>query len=940
MWRSRGQTVTTGHARTPLELETMTIATYAGNIAVLKKFMEAAILDQFEEEGDETNIFVLSDGWAGGWEKAMTKPRRSKESIVLDDDLSEKLISDAKKFLESSQWYGDRGIPYRRGYLLHGPPGCGKTSFTQVLAGALKLDMCMLSLSNAQLDDQKLAQNFREAPENAIILLEDVDAVFVDRDVQKKGKGSGGTGVSFSGLLNAIDGVASQEGRLFFMTTNYPEKLDSALVRPGRCDVKEELRCASRNQMARLFLRFFPHSNLIEAKKFASMLPEFELSMAQLQGHLLEYRDSAENAVNKVNEFLSASKPQQVKKMTIYDHLKRVGLERLAPLFEMHGYKYQSDLHGLDVKTVAEWDVELQYDYLQCQRLKRLLEEEKKLMDEEYPLASIATIRDAFFAAYPIQSMQILEAQKEEEEEEEVKEEKQMTLTPPPTLLRQTSYEQQTKRCPGTAVTLTTKGKHPMSPRTRSLTINITTKLDGLAKSLAGKLSRDGKGDVSLWQLRWLLAQNPYPEYAVANASSLTSSRADSTRVHTPMSMYSWLKRAGLNKLWHTFEDAGYKWAYELKSGLKAVKDVKALVKSNDAAFLFRLIQNDAKDRNTTCGLLHPDRERVRHLYRLAWPQCTHDQAHQFAQLLTNKCGYGKCSVRQLTQYLFQPGNGNGIAEEINKDMKDMKEMLKTKSKTSKSFSELTGKGRCHKSAQEAIDGCLIALIHIKKNPRPPTPSKSRPSSWIHKTLDALDSSFSPLSKHFIDNGLSKKDDIIIDPPLMDADLEKLGIGKLGHRRAILRWFERLRKGQDDGVLIVGNRVKCDFGIGKVVDYREKDDVYQIQMKWGSIVYGFEEALNVERLLVDEEEEEKEKENEKEEEKVDNGERLLEVDEEEEESDTLVVEEQKIVVKEDGSKYTKKKITSSKKKKTQKHKDNNKKTQSPNTSCKKEFPSL
>ena len=44
----------------------MTIATYAGNIAVLKKFMEAAILDQFEEEGDETNIFVLSDGWAGG----------------------------------------------------------------------------------------------------------------------------------------------------------------------------------------------------------------------------------------------------------------------------------------------------------------------------------------------------------------------------------------------------------------------------------------------------------------------------------------------------------------------------------------------------------------------------------------------------------------------------------------------------------------------------------------------------------------------------------------------------------------------------------------------------------------------------------------------------------------------------------------------------------
>ena len=45
-------------------------------------------------------------------------------------------------------------------------------------------------------------------------------------------------------------------------------------------------------------------------------------------------------------------------------------------------------------------------------------------------------------------------------------------------------------------------------------------------------------------------------------------------------------------KLTSPVEDAGYKWAYELKSGLKAVKDVKALVKSNDAAFLFRLIQS------------------------------------------------------------------------------------------------------------------------------------------------------------------------------------------------------------------------------------------------------------------------------------------------------------------------------------------------------------
>jgi ATP-dependent Zn protease len=147
----------------------------------------------------------------------------------------------------------------------------------------------MLSLSNDKLDDNMLAQNFRDAPQSAILLLEDVDAVFVNRD---KGSGSK-SGVSFSGLLNAIDGVASQEGRIFFMTTNHLERLDEALIRPGRCDVRVELKKASKGQMERLFLRFFPDAEL-EAKEFALKLPTNEISMAQLQGHLLEHKTSAQ----------------------------------------------------------------------------------------------------------------------------------------------------------------------------------------------------------------------------------------------------------------------------------------------------------------------------------------------------------------------------------------------------------------------------------------------------------------------------------------------------------------------------------------------------------------------------------------------------------------------------------------------------------------------
>ena len=69
--------------------------------------------------------------------------------------------------------------------------------------------------------------------------------------------------------------------------------------------------------MQQLFLRFFPNENIKEAKKFSMKLPEFELSMAQLQGHLLKYRSSSIGAMEQVPELLRSSKPQTLKKQTV-----------------------------------------------------------------------------------------------------------------------------------------------------------------------------------------------------------------------------------------------------------------------------------------------------------------------------------------------------------------------------------------------------------------------------------------------------------------------------------------------------------------------------------------------------------------------------------------------------------------------------------------------
>src|SRR5215213_8482174 len=119
-----------------------------------------------------------------------------------------------KDFMNSQDWYRQIGVPYRRGYLLHGPPGNGKSSVVKALAGELDMSIYLLMLSDRDMNDNRINDLLAKVPEKSILLLEDIDCAFVRR---KRANGKEG-GLTFSGLLNAIDGVASPEGRVMVMT--------------------------------------------------------------------------------------------------------------------------------------------------------------------------------------------------------------------------------------------------------------------------------------------------------------------------------------------------------------------------------------------------------------------------------------------------------------------------------------------------------------------------------------------------------------------------------------------------------------------------------------------------------------------------------------------------------------------------------------------------
>lgn len=234
-------------------------------------------------------------------------PRKHRpiNSVILDQGLSETIVSDVREFISNSQWYMNRGIPYRRGYLLHGPPGCGKSSFITALAGELEYSICLLNLSERGMSDDRLNHLFSVAPEQSIILLEDVDAAFTSREESQQVRTAydGLSRLTLSGLLNAIDGVASTEGRIVIMTTNYLERLDPALVRPGRVDVKVLIGYASLTQIEQMFSRFYPEASLEKARQFALQVMELKesVSLAVIQGYFMLYKTSSSAALANVN---------------------------------------------------------------------------------------------------------------------------------------------------------------------------------------------------------------------------------------------------------------------------------------------------------------------------------------------------------------------------------------------------------------------------------------------------------------------------------------------------------------------------------------------------------------------------------------------------------------------------------------------------------------
>lgn len=258
--------------------------------ALLKEF----ILDATEFSKNKTSTTISTEIYKKGigWMYLSKTFKRSMDTIYLDEKKKSAIIADIKDFYASKDEYRKFGTPYTRKYLFEGPPGVGKTSLISAIASMFDKSISMINFNN-ELDDASLMNAVKHLDKDSILVLEDIDNFFSNND-------SHVSSVTFSGLLNTLDGFGRKDGMVVFMTTNNYKKLGDVLNRPGRIDYVLSFTEASEAQIKEMFLKFFPQQES-SFKNLYQIISGKHVSMALMQKFFFDNR-KCDNIIDKKGE--------------------------------------------------------------------------------------------------------------------------------------------------------------------------------------------------------------------------------------------------------------------------------------------------------------------------------------------------------------------------------------------------------------------------------------------------------------------------------------------------------------------------------------------------------------------------------------------------------------------------------------------------------------
>jgi len=254
-------------------------------------------------------------------------------------------------FTKNKSWYKQRGIPYTMGFLFYGDPGCGKTSTIKAIANHTQRHIVSVPLNKIKTAKELLNVfyntniNYKDIPlDKRLYVLEDIDAADLKDTVGERSnkekdkeeednensnsKDDSGLDMNFLGLLKnplaydkkfgvqkltlaalleVLDGVMEMEGRMLIITTNYPEKLDKALIRPGRIDMKVHFGAMTGENILKMYQHFFDTDPPASVR--SSDLPDLKWSPAEVTQVFL---NNMNNPVEALKQLISAESLENI----------------------------------------------------------------------------------------------------------------------------------------------------------------------------------------------------------------------------------------------------------------------------------------------------------------------------------------------------------------------------------------------------------------------------------------------------------------------------------------------------------------------------------------------------------------------------------------------------------------------------------------------------
>lgn len=249
-----------------------------------KKFEE--LVSDFTPERKSTKF--IHEWSTDGWRETKPIIKKPISSVAMNPKIENFVENKITEFHEMKEWYYERGLPYKMTTILYGCAGTGKTSLLRAIATEFDKHICSININ--EMHDGGFSRALGTAPKDSIVIIEDFDSssAVKSREVVKSGGSNGEFSIlSLSGILNALDGVATLDNVMIFLTTNHLDHVDSALYRKGRVDEILEVEALQPNTAQK-------HSEKIfDGYDFSGVFTD-EIVGCHLHSALLESKDNPE----------------------------------------------------------------------------------------------------------------------------------------------------------------------------------------------------------------------------------------------------------------------------------------------------------------------------------------------------------------------------------------------------------------------------------------------------------------------------------------------------------------------------------------------------------------------------------------------------------------------------------------------------------------------